>query len=272
MKWIDLVPSEFARLVRETDLCVVPMGSLERHGEHLPFGCDLVVAERIAELAAQREPCVVFPGYFLAQVHEAACFTGTVNLPQALAVEVLAEVLDGIAANGFGKILILNGHGGNSHFLNYFAMSQLDRPRAYTLYTADCFSGMIPEEQAEHDALWETEPLGHACEWETSVFMACHPGTTRLDLAGTEPVLAGHRLDHLKQAGVHSPLWWYADWPQNVVGLPAAATEEKGKKAVELMAGAVSRAIAAVKADTVAPALQREFLQRVAEKGTKAKE
>lgn len=271
MKWIDLVPSEFARLVRETDLCVVPMGSLERHGEHLPFGCDVVVAERIAELAAQKEPCVVFPGYFLAQVHEAACFTGTVNLPQALAVQVLSEVLDSIATNGFGKILILNGHGGNNAFLDYFAMSRIDRPRDYTLYVADCYGKLTDGEQAEYDALWETKPLGHACEWETSVFMACCPGKARLDLAGSEPVLAQGKLDHLKQAGVHSALWWYADWPQNVVGLPAAATEEKGRRAVEIMVGATARTIAAVKADTAAPALQREFLARVAAKGDGAK-
>jgi creatinine amidohydrolase len=64
MKWTDLVPSEFAKLVREEKVCVVPMGSLERHGEHIPFGCDMVVAETLAEAAAQREPCVVFPALY----------------------------------------------------------------------------------------------------------------------------------------------------------------------------------------------------------------
>ena len=267
MKWIDLVPCEFQRLVREGVPCVVPMGSLERHGEHIPFGCDMVVAETVAELASRRAPSVVFPGYFLGQVHEAACFSGTVNLPKALAVEALAKVLDGIAANGFRKIVILNGHGGNGHFLDYFSMSQLDEKRDYTLYCTDCFSAMTEEERNAFNGLWETQPLGHACELETSIYMACRPGLVRMDLVPAAPVLPEGRFRHLQSAGVRNALWWYADYPQNVVGDPAKATEEKGRKALDLMTGAVARALGVIAADETAPALQKEFLEKVDGKG-----
>ncbi len=267
MKWVDLVPSEFEKLAREQRLCVVPMGSLERHGEHIPFGCDLVVAETVAQRAAELEPCVVFPGYFLGQVHEAACFTGTVNLPQALAVEVLSKVLDGIAANGFEKIVILNGHGGNNAFLDYFAMSQLDQPRDYVLYTMFAGAAMTPEEQREMDAIWQTQPLGHACEAETSLYMACRPGLVRLDLAGEQTAEPLGRFGHLRPQGIHNAHWWYADFPQNVVGQPWAATQEKGEHALDLMVRATARALRVIKDDQTAPALQREFLHRVHSKG-----
>lgn len=267
MKWTDLVPSEFARLARKERVCVVPVGSLERHGEHIPFGCDLVVAETVAQRAAELEPCVVFPGWFLTQVHEAACFTGTVNLPQALAVEVLSKLLDSIAANGFEKIVLLNGHGGNNAFLDYFSMSQLDEPRDYVLYTMFTEAAMTPEEEQEINNLWETQPLGHACEWETSVYMACQPGKVRLDLAGhttSEPL---GRLAHLRSKGISNAHWWYADFPQNVVGQPWAATQEKGEKALEIMVRSTARALKLIKEDTVAPALQKEFLEKVRNKG-----
>ncbi len=267
MKWTELVPSEFTRLAQDEKLCVVPMGSLERHGEHIPFGCDLTVAETIAEKAALITPAVVFPGYFLAQVHEAACFTGTVNLPQALAIEVLSKVLDGIAANGFKKIAILNGHGGNRHFLEYFSMSQLDEPRDYVLYIADPFGAMTEEEKRIYNNLWETTPRGHACEEETSIFMACRPGLVRQDLTDKAPVLPENRFSHLQSLGIHNAHWWYADYPRNVVGVPGKATQEKGEKAMELLVRAAARALQAIKDDKIAPALQAEFLDKVRNKG-----
>jgi creatinine amidohydrolase len=267
MKWTELVPGEFERLVREGAPCVVPVGSLERHGEHIPFGCDLIVAETVAERAAELTPCVVFPGYFLMQVHEAACFTGTVNLPQALTIEVLSKVLEGIAANGFQKIVLLNGHGGNNALMDYFAMSQLDEQRDYVLYWLDPFSAMTGEQRKTLDALWEIGPLGHACEMETSLFMACRPGKVRLDLAAGEPVRPLKRFAHLQAKGVHNALWWYADYPENVVGSPAKATEEKGRKALDILVPAAAAALQVIKEDTAAPALQREFLQRVRCKG-----
>lgn len=267
MKWTELVPSEFKRLINEGAVCVVPMGSLERHGEHIPFGCDMVVAETIAALAAKITPAVVFPGYYLAQVHEAACFTGTVNLPKAMAVQVLSHVLDGIAANGFKKIVILNGHGGNSHFLEYFSMSQLDEPRDYVLYVINAMSTATEEEEKAFNSLWETKPLGHACELETSIYMACRPGLTRLDLAPAEPVLPKNRFGHLRPKGIHNAHWWYADYPENVVGDPAKATEEKGKQALEIMVNCTARALKIIMDDQEAPRLQQEFLERVNSKG-----
>jgi creatinine amidohydrolase len=267
MKWVDCVPSEFEKLARTEGLCVVPMGSLERHGEHIPFGCDMVIAETIAEKAADKTPCVVFPGYFLAQVHEAACFSGTVNLPQAMAVDVLSNVLRGIAGNGFRKIVILNCHGGNGAFLDYFSMSQLDEERAYVLYIVNAFGALNAEEQKELAGLWDTQPFWHADELETSIYMACRPGLVKLDLAGDGATLPTNRFSHLRPKGIHNAHWWYADFPQNVTGTPKAATEAKGRRALQLLVGAAARALQAIKDDETAPGLQEEFLKRVRSKG-----
>lgn len=270
MKWTELVPSEFAHMIEQDALCVVPMGSLERHGEHIPFGCDLNIVEVIAGQAALITPAVVFPGYYLGQVHEAACFTGTVNLPQALAVDVLAHILDSIAANGFKKIVILNGHGGNKAFLDYFSMSQLDQPRDYVLYIIDIMH--IYDSKAENDKfmnIWESEDLGHACELETSIYMACCPGLVRLDLADEEAVSSQKRFAHMRPVGIHNAHWWYAEYPENVVGSPRLATEEKGKKALEILVNSTARALKTIQDDTVAPQLQAEFLERVKNKGSK---
>ena len=271
MKWTELVPSEFKNMIQDGRICVLPVGALERHGEHIPFGCDLDVVETIAAEAAVRTPAVVFPGYFLAQVHEAACFSGTVNLPAHLTIEVLSHLLDSIAANGFKKILILNGHGGNQAFLDYFSMSQLDEPRDYVLYWANAYHIADQDKDEQFNSLWESDELGHACEMETSIYMACCPDKTRMDLADLEqvrqPVKAKNRLAHLQKTGVHNAHWWYADYPQNVVESPGLASLAKGEKALELMIESTAEKIKAVQDDRETPRLQKEFLDKVIQKG-----
>lgn len=271
MRWEYLVPSDFEKAVEETGLCIVPTGSLERHGEHLPFGCDMTIAHTIACKAAEIEPAVVFPPYFLMQVHEAACFSGTVNFPQAFAIQAFGYLLDSIAENGFKKILIVNGHGGNSHMLDYFSMSRLDKPTDYIFYQADIGgrsrNALTEEERKTIENLWETDLGGHACERETSLYMACCPGTTKLELAPKETVRPLERFKHLHEKGVNNALWWYADYPENVVGNAKYASEEKGKIALNIYVNALARAIKAVKEDTIAPSLQEEFFLRVQDKG-----
>jgi creatinine amidohydrolase len=75
------------------------------------------------------------------------------------------------------------------------------------------------------------------------------------------------RFSHLRPKGIHNALWWYADFPQHMLGLPSAATEEKGKKAVDLMVTAIARSLRIIKDDQTAPALQEEFLEKVRRKG-----
>ncbi len=267
MRWEHLVPKDFKKAIEETGLCIVPVGSLERHGEHLPFGCDMIVAHTIATRAAEIEPAVVFPPYFLMQVHEAACFSGTVNFPQAFAIEAFGHLLNSIAQNGFKKILVVNGHGGNSHMLDYFSMSRLDEPTNYIFYQTSVSGALTEEERKTIEALWETDLGGHACEMETSIFMACCPGKTKLELAPKEAVKPLKRFKHLHENGVNNALWWYADYPENVVGDPKYASEEKGRIAVEIYTRSLARAIKAVKEDTTAPTPQEEFSNRVKNKG-----
>ena len=128
---------------------------------------------------------------------------------------------------------------------------------------------MTEAEEATVDGLWESTTLGHACEAETSLYMACSPGTTRLELAAEEPVEPQGRFQHLVGQGIHNGLWWYADFPENVVGAPRLASEEKGQVCLDIYVQALARQIKTVKNDTEAPRLQEEYLQKVRDKGAK---
>lgn len=86
VRWEYLTPPEFKKLVKEEQICILPLGILERHGEHLPYGTDGLSVHAIACRAAELEPCVVFPTYWFGQGHEASCFAGSVNFPPPAAV------------------------------------------------------------------------------------------------------------------------------------------------------------------------------------------
>lgn len=257
VRWEYLTPPEFKKLAKEETLCILPIGSLERHGEHLPFGTDGLTAHAIACRAAAIEPCVVFPPYWFGQVHEASCFAGTVNFPTRLLLELLETLLDQIAQNCFTKILILNGHGGNTNFLQYFAMSQVDRRVDYTLYISNGFCEPCLDEVRD---LFETDG-GHADEFETSVMLAVAPDAVKMkQQTFSEPIEPKVDLSHLR--GAHTGLWWYAMYPEQVTGCPSLATREKGEKVLEAAEKDIVALIAAIKADTVVPALQKEFYER----------
>ena len=112
MQWENLTAPDFAKAVRMTGVCVLTFGVLERHSEHLPLGTDYLNAHRIASLAAEQEPAVVFPPFYFGQIYEARCYPGALTLRPELLLELLRAVLDEIGRNGFKKIIIVNAHGG----------------------------------------------------------------------------------------------------------------------------------------------------------------
>jgi creatinine amidohydrolase len=254
VRWEYLTPPEFKTLAREEKLCILPIGSLERHGEHLPYGTDGLTVHEVAVRAAQREPCVVFPPYWFGQLHEAACFTGTINFNQRLLLEILETLLVQIAKNGFEKILILSGHGGNTNFLQYFAMSQCDQEVDYTLY--------VGEARGERFKAfpWESGG-GHADERETSMMMAIAPELVKMDQHHyKEPITPAQSTAPL---GVYTGYWWYAQYPEHVAGCPSLGSREKGEKALEAAVADVADMIKRIKDDTLVPSLRKEFYARL---------
>lgn len=257
MQWENLTSADFAHAVNETGVCVVAFGVLERHADHLPLGTDFLNSHAIATLAAEQSPAVVFPPFYFGQIYEARCFPGAVALKPTLLLELIFSILDEIGRNGFKKIILFNGHGGNAHVLPLIAQSSLYAQKPYTIYL---FQGGL---DAAGEKTWsetvETPVHGHACECETSISLANHAELVHMDRIddGTEPL---RRLSHLP--GAYSGIWWYADFPEHYAGDARSATIEKGQILRDLQVNALAKFIQAVKEDTVTPALEQEFFER----------
>ena len=267
MQWETLTAPEFERAVRDTRVCILPLGVLERHSDHLPLGTDYVNAHRIACLAAEREPAVVFPPFYFGQIYEARCFPGALTIRPTLLLELLQAVLDEIGRNGLRKIIVYNGHGGNNGLVRFVAQCALWEEKPYALYVP--MEHVSADRRAEYDVLHETRGGGHACEDETSVTWANFPETARREAIPAEPGAPLGRLGHLPPT--FSAVSWYADYPEHYAGDARAASVKKGKGFVRLRVETLAEYIAAVKTDRVVPALQDEFFRRVGGVGVTAK-
>lgn len=263
MRWEDLTADDFAQAVKDTKgVCLFSLGVLERHGVHLPLGTDVFMGQHVAELSAQREPAIVFPQWYFGQIYEARCFAGTITLPPPLLIEVILSVFDEIARNGLTKIVMLIAHGGNNHLAPFLCQCQLERPRAYQLYSLNWYKAINPERRKQYYGVMQTDGGGHAGESETSHILAIRPDLVKLDrLQGrhTEPL---GRLNAIAPAD--NGFGWYADFPDHYAGDARTASAEKGVLHNNIIADSIAAVVKAIKDDTVAPALAQEFFQREA--------
>ena len=258
-KMEELSAPEFITAVEKSSKTIIlPIGVFEKHGPHMPLGTDLYTAREIALRAAEKEYTVVFPWYYFSQINEARHQPGTIAYSPEIIWKVLQETLDELSRNGFKKIIIINGHGGNSAFLNYFGMAQLSERRDYALYwfqpTYD------PEVIKKAEALTQHDRYDqHAGNRETSMVKAIVPDLVHPEKAGQQ---SGVDLDRLKNLpNVYSGIWWYARYPNHYSGDGSKANAQAGELILNSVVEQFVKGIQNIKADKNVPELQNQFFK-----------
>ncbi len=203
----------------ERPLLVVPLGSVEQHGHHLPLATDTRVAEAVARAAGLDAVLAPALPYGASGEHEG--FPGTVSIGTEALAAVLVEY-GRSACRWAGRLLVVNGHGGN----------------------LDALRRAVPLLRAEgRDAAWF--PCGvpggdaHAGRAETSLLLHLAPGSVRTDRSvpgATEPI--GDLLPRLRAEGVR------AVSPTGVLGDPAGASAEEGARLLAAMTARLAAAVA----------------------------
>ncbi len=265
MKWEELTSPQFSRAVEACGgVCLLPLGVIEKHADHLPLGTDLFIARDIACRAAEIEPAIVFPPYFLTQIFEARHTPGTLGIDGRVMVDLLQAVCDEIARNGLKKIVLVNGHGGNRYFLPHLVMLQLERPRDYVLYLAREEAWLSDEaSRGWKDMAGCKVRDEHAGEMETSMALAAFPDLVDHDAIRPGGGMELKRLAALEEAGVYNAIQWYASYPEHYSGQAEYATADKGAYLINHMVEGLARMIRLVKEDDRSPALQQEFFERI---------
>lgn len=255
MQWEYLNSKKFCEAVKDTNLCILPMGVLERHSDHMPLGTDCLAAHYVACKAAEKEDAVVFPTFYFGQSNESRAFPGNISLNPILTLQLLEQVLDEIARNGFQKILLYSWHGGNIHMNHFLAQTRLWEKKPYSLYVYEMNQQLIDDITSITGC-----PPCHADIWETSVIMALHPESIHMEQLPKEPAFALGRLSELKNA--YTGIWWYADYPENYTNDAHEASSEKGRRILDVHVKSLAECIRHVKEDVIVKKLEDEYQKR----------
>ena len=255
--WDELTAPDFVTAVKQSEgVCIIPMGVIEKHGPHLPLGTDVFTSREIARRAAEKEYCIVYPYYFAGQIFEAKQQPGTIAYSSELLYKFLEETCEEISRNGIKKIILLNGHGGNTNFLQYFCQAQLAKQKDYAVFLFQ--PSVDAETQAKIRSMRKTTTGGHADEMESSTMMAVRPDLVKPESATDE---SGADMNRLQLNNVYTGIWWYARYPNHYAGDAKEANAALGEVSLEQRVAQLAGVIKAVKDDTATLRLQNEFFR-----------
>ncbi len=275
MLWTELRHEEFAP-AREAShgVCILPVGCIEKHGQHLPLGTDAFAAAHIARRAAEKEPAVVFPEMYFGEKTGAGEFDGTVMFSSKLRFDILTETCSEIGRNGFKKILILNGHGGNSAMLSNFSRSVLESKKDYMVFVSrgvplskrcnailDANFDYLTDEDKEslRDFIVSKKPVGHGCFVETATAYGLYPHLVRLDKMTEEDGHSNHRFDEFAAHGLETPFLWMANYPNSYTGEAHPINERIARAMVDVEVAAVAKTIKFLKEETISNEYHKEW-------------
>ncbi|HBL83695.1 MAG: hypothetical protein A2Y17_08855 [Clostridiales bacterium GWF2_38_85] len=260
MNWEKLTVDEFKNSISETGrVCIVPIGCLEKHGNHLPLGTDIAVAREIAERAAKTEPVMIFPYYPIGMVSEVRHKLGTVAIPPALQMSLLYALCDEISRNGYKKIIIANGHGGNNMFLRYFAQATLQERHDYSVYVNDIWALTYDQSMILEEKYGKILDCGHADVYETSDIMAISPEQVHMERVKVDESKSTHRMDSLDELQIFTAINWYGDFPHQFAGDPSNASAEYGNDILNYNAENLVKVIREIKKSNLVGDLFDEF-------------
>jgi creatinine amidohydrolase len=232
MRWEELSVPEIDALDRATTVLILPVGSVEQHGRHLPLGTDTILAHDLSLAAAARLPgrvVVLPPPWYGFSAHHMR-FAGTVTLQAQTMLALMEDIAASVIEHGFRRLLIVNGHGGNNGLIDV-AASKLGHH-----HYGQARIAALTYFQLARDAIAPMREsgaggMGHACEFETAMMQHVRPELVKMgravttypdpgssylstDLLGSSRARTYHDFGDLSAAGV--------------LGDPSLASAEKG--------------------------------------------
>jgi len=256
MQYEELATTDIAAAIESSGgVAIIPIGILEKHGPHLPLGTDLLDVRQVALRAARQEYAPVFPQYYFGQIFEARHQPGTIAYSSELMWRMLDETCSELARNGFKKIVLVSGHGGNNSFLPFFCQAQLAKRRDYVVVLFQ--PGPDQEVEKKANALRRTAFDSHAGETETSMIMANRPDLVRHDRAKSQNGEDLARLKDLPYA--YTAIWWYARFPNHYAGDGSFASAELGNLLLDAEAKQLVELLRALKKEDTLLKLQEQF-------------
>ena len=225
---MDLLTTATSPEVRDraADVAVLPVGSFEQHGSHLPLITDTAIACIIGQAVSEAHSLFLLPPITISCSHEHADFAGTVSISASTLTLVIEDILASLESQGIRKLIMISGHGGNYVLSNIAQQTNVAEPRVLLFPTGHDWD-------AAREAAGITSS-GHADmhggEAETSILLRYQPSYVGADWE-TADHEAEHRADLLL-------LGMRGYTKSGIIGRPSLASAAKGEALVqELVAG-----------------------------------
>lgn len=225
MRLLEMTWPQVEALPRTTPV-VVPIAALEQHGRHMPLFTDSLLLGEIVRRASEKlhERVLFVPLMWLGNSDHHLDFPGTLSASPRLYLDLLRDLVENLIGHGFQRIVLLNGHGGNSVPAQQavFEVRQKHRGRDDLLLLSATY-WLLGSKSKVSPRDFQQDRMGHACEWETSMMLRLRPELVG-NLAQVEPVAFGNAFEPAHRG------WITKDRSQaGHIGDPRTATAEKGE-------------------------------------------
>lgn len=207
--------------VRNATVAMLPVGSFEQHGDHLPLATDTLVACIIANRLATTYNLLLLPPVTMSCSHEHADFAGTVSISSRTLIAIIDDVQSSLARSGIEHLVLVNGHGGN------YVLSNVAQEANVAKRKVALFPGREDFRIARERAAMETATSEdmHGGEWETSILLHAYPDVVRSTYSQSDH--DAPQRPHLLITGIRA----YAT--KGIIGRPSVASAAKGQAALD---------------------------------------
>jgi len=234
MKLQNMTWEEVEKLREECKgVVIIPVGSTEQHGAHLPLGTDTLLAISLAEEVGRKTRVPVAPPLYFGWSPHHLALPGTISIRAEVLVEVLFDIFRSLAEHGFDKFIVINGHRIVNIPWMQIAAERAQRELKVKVFLFDpaYASRSLREKLGFHG-------VGHAEDIETSHMLYCYPDLVHMDKAvdfSVTPDLP-YTVDpsELRDTLCYVPstketIAQHARESKGSSGYPTAASQEKGK-------------------------------------------
>ena len=240
LEWNRLRAPQLRSLAKEDTIVILPVGSTEQHGPHLPVQVDALLATEVSLGAASRfKPegkALVAPTLWCGLAEHHMDLGGTFTLDHSTYHSLIHCLCKSIRRHGFQRICVVNGHGGNIHALHVIAA---ELKHELDLRILVCTYWTLPEVAKSFDEILEKQSnVRHAGEAETSMLLYLKP-----ELVDQEALQKADGPLDLKMMGPGSYRWqsFKSMSPNGVIGCPSAASAKKGAALLDAASKGVCR-------------------------------
>ncbi|MBI3911939.1 MAG: creatininase family protein [Armatimonadetes bacterium] len=234
--WEEHTWPELREAARQGRVVVLPVGTIEQHGPHLPLATDCITSREMSRLAVERCPAdaVLMPQVHYGFNEHHLDFPGTIAVDGPTFINYVTDIGKSVAHHGFRKILFINGHGSNVPFLDIAARNITNRTPA--------ICALAPWWTLAEPAVTEIREseipggMAHGCELETSVLLYLRPDLVDMSQAVKDinfPPSKWIYWDLQKSSPVTFMDFFSRFSRTGINGDPTLATREKGERVVE---------------------------------------